>query len=182
MSEFDVLFTTGQSLYFKSQYRAAVECFELMQKQACAVGSLKAESSALQGLGMAYKELGLYDDSLAKLGQSLQIQQHIGDDYGEGSSLLSIGNVYLDICQYDKALETYVKCKEKFHQIEHIRGECGASHSLGNVYHIIGEYDKAVELLENSLTFSKQLGDERLECASSQVSNTFVADHQVSSD
>ena len=118
---------------------------------------------------MTYKEMGNYRDALGKLGQSLEIQQRIGDIGGEAASLLSIGNVHVDECQYDLALQTYSKSKDKFHKISHRVGECGASHSLGNVYHIIGQYDRSVELLEESLTISKQLGNAQLENASSQV-------------
>ena len=169
MSDISSIFETAKHHFYKSEYSAAIECFETMRQLAVSSNSLKDESSALQGLGMTYKEMGNYRDALGKLGQSLEIQQRIGDIGGEAASLLSIGNVHVDECQYDLALQTYSKSKDKFHKISHRVGECGASHSLGNVYHIIGQYDRSVELLEESLTISKQLGNAQLENASSQV-------------
>ncbi|WP_373525620.1 tetratricopeptide repeat protein [Nostoc sp.] len=116
-------------------------------------------STALNYLGIAYRSLGNYQQSIKFQQQHLQITREIGDRNGEGSALGNLGNAYHALGQFQSAIEFHQQHLQIAREIGDRNGESIAIGNLGNAYHALGQFQKAVELYQQHLQIAREIGD-----------------------
>ena len=60
-------------------------------------------------MGVAYRNLGQYQQAIDLLEQSLDITREIGDRAIERRALGNLGNAYLNLGQYQRAIDLFEK-------------------------------------------------------------------------
>jgi len=106
----------------------------------------KGLGRALNNLGVYYKNLGDYDNSLQHFLQSLAIQEELIDTERIGFTLSNIGILYSIKREYDKALNSFQSALKIFEEMGNIEFQVGAMNNIGNVHYEKGEVDRALEI------------------------------------
>ncbi|MFN6571582.1 tetratricopeptide repeat protein [Dendronalium sp. ChiSLP03b] len=119
----------------------------------------KKYSTALNYLGIAYRFLGNYQQSIEFHQQHLQIAREIGERNEEGAALGNLGNAYHALGQFHLAIEFYQQHLQITRETGERNGESIALGNLGNAYHALGQFQKAVELYQQHLQIAREIGD-----------------------
>lgn len=106
----------------------------------------KGYGRALNNLGVYYKNLGDYDNSLEHFLQSLAIQEELSDTERIGFTLSNIGILYTIKGDYDKALSSFESAFGIFEEMGNIEFQVGAMNNIGNVHYENGDVDRALEV------------------------------------
>lgn len=149
----------GDLLRQLGELQASVELTERGLTLAREVGNREHEGSALNNLGVEYKELGDYEKGILYLTQALDIQRETEDKIGEAIVLNNLGGCYLLGDDYAKAEELYLQSLALRRQVKDRRGEANTLNNLGQVYDRHENSAKAVEYLEQALRLRRELGD-----------------------
>jgi CHAT domain-containing protein/Tfp pilus assembly protein PilF len=166
-TEADRLMQQGIQQYQVSQFREALQSWqralELYRdpviQSAFPRESRQGEGTALGNLGIAYLNLGQYQEAIALNEQSLVIAREIGDRRGEGNALNNLGVAYIDLGQYQEAIAIYEQQLVITREIGDRQGEGRALGNLGNAYYFLGQYQEAIALYEQSLVIFREIGD-----------------------
>ncbi|MBW4653748.1 MAG: CHAT domain-containing protein [Kaiparowitsia implicata GSE-PSE-MK54-09C] len=167
LAEADRLFQQGTQKYQVSQFREALQSWqralELYRDRVVQVAfpqeSRQGEGNALGNLGIAYVDLGQYQEAIALYEQSLAIAREIGDRQGESNALGNLGNAYLSLDQYQQAIDFYEQSLVIAREISDRRGEGSALNSLGIAYVALGQYQQAIDFHEQSLAITRVIGN-----------------------
>ncbi|MGR3278714.1 CHAT domain-containing protein [Acaryochloris marina NIES-2412] len=155
----DQIFQQGIQQYKTSQFRAALQSWELALKLYRQIGDRQGEANSLGNLGNAYDSLGQYKKAISFHQQHLDISRQIGDRQGEANSLGNLGNAYHSLGQYKKAISFHQQHLDISRQIGYREGEAASLGSLGNAYSNLGQYEKAISFHQQDLDISRQIGD-----------------------
>lgn len=149
----------GDVLRQLGELQASVELTERGLSLAREVGNREHEGSALNNLGVEYKELGDYEKGILYLTQALDIQRETNDKRGEAIVLNNLGGCHLLGGDLTKAEELYLQSIALRRQVKDRRGEANTLNNLGQVYDRHENHAKAVEYLEQALKLRRELGD-----------------------
>ncbi len=118
----------------------------------------KGLGRALNNLGVYYKNLGDFDNSLDHFLQSLAIQEALNDTERIGFTLSNIGILYTIKSEYDKALNSFESALGIFEGMDNIGFQVGAMNNIGNVHYENGEVDRALEIYLQAMALLEQNG------------------------
>ncbi|HYJ47049.1 MAG TPA: tetratricopeptide repeat protein, partial [Pyrinomonadaceae bacterium] len=149
----------GDVLRQLGELQAAFELTERGLALAREVGNREHEGSALNNLGVEYKELGDYEKGILYLTQALDIQRETNDKKGEAIVLNNLGGCYLLSGDLTKAEELYLQSLALRRLMKARGGEANTLNNLGQVYDRHDNHAKAVEYLEQALKLRRELGD-----------------------
>ena len=167
IKEADRLIQHGIQQYRVSQFREALASWQRALaiyrnptiQSAFPQESRQGEGDALGSLGLAYANLGQYQEAVALYEQQLIITREIGDRQGEGAALGNLGLVYTDLGQYQEAVALYEQHLVIARAIGNHQGEGIALGNLGIAYADLGQYQEAIALYEQVLTITREIGD-----------------------
>lgn len=149
----------GDVLRQLGELQTSVELTERGLALAREVGNREHEGSALNNLGVEYKELGDYEKGILYLTQALDIQRETDDKRGEAIVLNNLGGCYLLGGDLTKAEELYLQSIALRRLVKDRRGEANTLNNLGQVYDRHENHAGAVEFLEQALKLRRELGD-----------------------
>ena len=130
----------------------------------------------LNGLGLAYRNIGKVKESITILKQGLDAAREAKDRNWEGTFLGNLGLAYADLGDARKAIELYEQQLVIVREIGDRRGEGNALGNLGNAYAALGDARKAIELYEQRLVIAREIGDRRGEgTALGNLGNAYAA-------
>lgn len=143
----DARFNFGTTNFYLGKYEAAIESY----KQALALDPKIDENPKAAliyvWLGMAYRKLGRYDDSLQAYEQSIKVRP----DFAE--AIFYKGWVHGLLGRYDKALMA-------FKQVVQLRPDmAGAYHYLGLSYWKLAEKERAIEAFNQAKSLKPEFGN-----------------------
>jgi tetratricopeptide (TPR) repeat protein len=118
-----------------------------------------ARAILLHNLGNFLEGRDEYAEALANYGQSLRINEDLGNRPGVAASLYQIGMIHQDRGEYDEALVNYEGSLRILDQIGAREGVARSLHQIGNVHYLRSEYDKALPKYEESLRIKEEIGD-----------------------
>ncbi|MGJ3251911.1 MAG: tetratricopeptide repeat protein [Elainellaceae cyanobacterium] len=121
--------------------------------------SRQGEGNALGNLGIAYRNLGDYQQAIDLYEQYLAIAREIGDRRGEGNALGNLGLAYWSLGDYPQAIDLYEQQLVIAREIGDRRGEGNALGNLGITYDNLGDYQQAIDLYEQQLVIAREIGD-----------------------
>lgn len=160
---YECIFQNKLAYYYskKSKFYSALEAANEALRIAQELNLEKERFSALKQLGVLYRELGNFEESMHFLIEALKQSDNIdkkmlAETYGD------LGNVYLDMKQYEKAKRMYEKMLEigEEHQEESVMAY--AYNYLSVCYNELGEKEKAHKYGVSGLIKAQKIEDNKL--------------------
>ena len=134
-------YAKGYSRFLYEDYRAAITEFSL------AIDEKSNLLAAYNDRGLAYTNLGNYDQAMADFNEAININPNSAFAYNNR------GNVYLMKKNYDKAIEDYTKASEIYPELVFPHSGKGFVHHQKKEYDLaIEDYNKAMELAPENAT------------------------------
>ena len=155
-----------------------------------AIGDRKGQASSLNDISLIYMELGLYDQGLVGLKETMDIDQETGDYWGIGINRLNIGITCCFKGQLEQALEQIRLGLEVAHTYGHRFIEGFAWQYLGYVHEARQEWPQARVAFQTALDLHNefdalalccedQLGLARLFLTTGDLPQACALTHQV---
>lgn len=142
----------GQQDESIADYRKAQEIFHNAK-------FLPDEASALQNLGITYREFNRPREALEPLLDCLKIRRELNDRPGLRSVLHTLGDVYDDLDRVTDAVEAYQDSLALARELKDRNREAALLSNLGNMNSRRGIYAEAVEHHQKSLEISRTDGN-----------------------
>lgn len=106
-SEALALLFLGASLYFRSQYQAALAVLDEAQSAADLVGDDRLTARIENSRGNCAVALGEYGQGMEHYQKSLNLAQSLGDIEGRARALSNVGLIHIELGDYPLALEVF---------------------------------------------------------------------------
>jgi tetratricopeptide (TPR) repeat protein len=145
----------------RSHFGVWVATHEIAKISANKANNRTGIAVTLGNLGLAYQDLGRWDDAISAYQESLQIHRELNDQHGIAVGLNRLANIYseLDKCQ---AINLYKESLQIHHELGDEIGIARVLGGLGIVYNSQGLFDDAITAFEQSIQISVELGDRHL--------------------
>lgn len=123
-----------------------------------------AESYALNALGVIYRNVSLYEQSIATHEQAKAIADQINDEELKIISLNNIGVAYRRMDLVKPALDYHTQALDIARSIKNPSETVSyniavSQNSIGNIYLILEQYELAIKQFQKSLSIEKQSGN-----------------------
>ena len=119
--------------------------------------------------------LGDLDQAMKLYGQSLAVEEQLGDLQGKSATLHAMANVWVTRGELERAMELYGKLLVLQEQLGDLQGKANTLRSIANVWVTRGELERAMELYGQSLAVDEQVGDLKGKSATlHQMANVWV--------
>jgi tetratricopeptide (TPR) repeat protein len=142
-------------LFIWGYYRQQIQLYERFLHRSDALLDLVC----LNGLGVAWEQLGNYPQAIAYHQQGLALAQQIGQLTTQGQTLGNLGNAYLSLGDIASAQHYYTRHLTVAQSNGDREAEGKALGNLGNLYRIQGDYPQALDLLTQRLQIAQTHGD-----------------------
>ena len=150
--------TLGALHDLRGEYPLALQRYDEAEQALRASGG-RDYSTLLGEAAITYKNLGRYDEALARYERALEGHRQRGDRYGEMSTLSNVGNVYSLLGDFARAIDHYERALALAREAGERRGE---SFLLGNLGSVLLETDdaaRALPYLRQSLELTRAIGN-----------------------
>jgi DNA-binding SARP family transcriptional activator/tetratricopeptide (TPR) repeat protein len=117
------------------------------------------QAHALNDLGLAYWQLGRYDDARDCHQQGLGIFRELGNRRGQATSLNNLGGVFWRLGKYEEAIGCYLEGLAIDRELGDRHGQAASLTNLGLVYERLGRYEQAIASQQESLALFRELDD-----------------------
>lgn len=152
----------GQAYQQLGDTARAIPLLEMQPALARKYGGRKAESNALNGLGICCFKQGDSERAEEFLQKRIALSEQIGDLQGLGNSLNNLANIYTSQKQYEKARELLEKRIGIARQIGDQRGEASSLGNLAELYVTTNQPGKAKQTLRTAIAVMEQASDPRI--------------------
>ena len=153
----------GEYLLLWGHYRLMIQ---LHEKVTGKIKDLLLHMGNLNGLGLAYQNLGDARKSIFYFEQGIPAAQDAKNRQAEGAFLGNLGGSYFFLGNTFKAVEYYKQQLEIVRDIGNQKGEAKALLGLGNSYITLGDMHQAIEHYEQALSIAREIGDRISESSS----------------
>jgi tetratricopeptide (TPR) repeat protein len=123
-------------------------------------GSQRQKYQIMRDIAESLIMIGLLDDAVNHLNQTLSIANDLEDSSLEVRSLVGIGIAYQSKGSNDQALGYYQDALEIAKRTGDTEGEAGVSMFIGMIYHQKEAYDQALNHYQQSLAINKRIKEE----------------------
>jgi DNA-binding SARP family transcriptional activator/Flp pilus assembly protein TadD len=110
-----------------------------------------AETWMLNGLGVAYNNVGRYDDALTLFREALTIARSSGDRHGEAVTMNNIASTFHLQGAFEESVEWRLRSLPVRREIGHPQGVATTLNNLGMAYAAQGKHDQAIVYYEQAL-------------------------------
>jgi serine phosphatase RsbU (regulator of sigma subunit) len=119
---------------------------------------LREKASALNIMGIVYKEQGEYEKGINVLTEGIEIGKQLNNQGSVASSYNNLGNIYKDQYLSAKALECYNEVLKICRKIDNKPVEASALNNIGALYTITDDVENAIKFYNKSLAIKEELG------------------------
>jgi len=109
--------------------------------------------------GIAYAQIGQYQQATNYFLQALASCRDLGDPAGQAQALTNLGVVSCQLGHYQDSLEYQERARAIFHEIDDRLKEGQALINLGIVSNLLHRYDEALPYYESALAIAREIGD-----------------------
>jgi eukaryotic-like serine/threonine-protein kinase len=159
----DALLAAGRVEIKRGSPQGSLEYLNRALSLAIQLENQQGKATALQAMGVAYKDMNKPGEALRYYNESLDIKRQIGDQRGIAASLNEIAQIQDFLGKKDAALVSY---QESLQVRRKIRDKAGVGNTLidlGTFYQQSGQYDQALSLFKESLQIQLGIGNENYE-------------------
>lgn len=118
------------------------------------------EVRLLNNLGVAYIDMGRYQQALQSYSDVLAIRREAGDKIGEATTLNNMANVYHFWGRYQPALQTFFEVLAILQEVgNQPEEESAALNNIAATYSTLGQSEQALAYLDDALKIANQLDD-----------------------
>lgn len=158
-NELPLLLQQADELSEEGEMQKAIEKYQQVLSILKTQDDQKSLADVTSKLGVAYRELGKYDDALKALNEALEIHDKIGDQLGSGSDLNALA--YMDSLtgKYDEGISLGEKALAVHQNIHNKNGIMGSLNAIARCYWRKNEYEKAIEYVNHSLDIATEIND-----------------------
>ncbi|HAE59867.1 MAG TPA: hypothetical protein DCG54_10285 [Anaerolineae bacterium] len=149
--DFDYLLLWGH-------YRLMIQMYEKVQAK---LQDANLKMGNLNGLGLAYRELGNARKSILYFEQGIPAAQGAKNRQAEGAFLGNLGEAYTALGEVNKAIEFHEQSIIIAREIGDRGSESGSLGSLGSAYVALGNVTKAMEFYEQALAINREISNRR---------------------
>ena len=128
-------------------------------------GGGRNESMMLNNLGIAYKDVGLYDKAQSIYQQALATMP-AGDRDVEALVINNMGNIERLLGNHEQALELHTRALDLSRVSGNKSNEARSLNTIGLTYYALGDYAQALQYHREALAIRRQLADRSAEAAS----------------
>lgn len=123
------------------------------------VGDLAGQARLQMGLGVAYDDLGRFDDAVAHHETAAARFRRTSDRRGEAWNLNNLGVVYDNLGRFPEAADRYQAALELFRDLGDPKGQGLCLNNLGDVHRQQGRHDRAEDCLRRALDAQRGCAD-----------------------
>ncbi|WP_326559770.1 AfsR/SARP family transcriptional regulator [Micromonospora sp. NBC_01796] len=116
-------------------------------------------------LGLAYTELGRYDDARALLTRSVALFAELGDHTGQGDTYRRLGGIAYKEERYDDALAHTLAALDHYAAAGDRPGQAHALNGVGWVHVLRGDHHLAIDYCGRALVILREVGNRQGEAA-----------------
>ena len=145
--------------FFKPKTKKEIEIMKQDLHNAKELGDEKTREIAYNLLGVAYYELGDFNQAIEYHKQHLSIAKELGDRAGEGSAYNNLGSAYYKLGDFNQAIEYQKQHLSIAKELGDRVGEGSAYNILGFASYKLGDFNQAIEYSKQHLSIAEQLGD-----------------------
>lgn len=137
----------------------SVQVYEVLGVMAREQGDtlLMSESAYYQGLG--YRSLGLNNEALLQLFESLAFSEKVRQSEWERVSLIQVGIIKKDQGLYYEAIESFERALEIAKAEDYGTGIASVLNNIGSTYKLLGDYQLAKEYIQEAIELNKASGN-----------------------
>ena len=136
-----------------------IDTHQVGLEAAVRVGDRFGEGCVLNGLGVAYDDLGRFDESIECHHRAGVLFEAIGEDHRNAWNLNNLGVVYDRSGRLDEALEQHQRALVLFGAAGDRRGESFSLNNLADVHRQRGEFSPALAYVRQALDLQCDSGD-----------------------
>jgi DNA-binding SARP family transcriptional activator/tetratricopeptide (TPR) repeat protein len=113
----------------------------------------------LNGMGVAYSDLGRIDDAIAAHTEACELFRDAGDLLGAAWNLNNLGVALHDVARFEEAAACHRDALPLFRETGDAHGESIGLNNLGDAYRRLGRTDEAFACLSAALRIQRHAGD-----------------------
>ena len=153
----------GDAYRSLSDFKKAIECFQLALRIAKDTGNKNREATIYNSLGLAYQSLCDFKKAMKLHHLALTIAKGTGNKDQEASVYNNLGSAYQSLNDKEKADKFYQLALRIAKYTGNKSQQAGVYNNLGFVNQSLGDFTKAIELYERSLRITKDTGNKNAE-------------------
>jgi CHAT domain-containing protein/tetratricopeptide (TPR) repeat protein len=186
-AEAEQLFQQSIEQFQRGELQAAFLSASEARQMYRAIGDYEREAFVIMGMGLSFRLVGQFQESIDYYQQSLAIQQDIGDRPGETVSLLGLGAAYIYLGDYQPAIDYYQQALAIEAELNDPKLQSDAFVGLGYAYSHLGagNYQRSEDYFEQALEIQRKIGDrigEAVALAGLGLIHVYRGDYQQSID
>jgi len=122
-----------------------IRTYEAAVGAARRAGSELGEAKLLDGLAMAYRDVGRFPESLNGFRKSLEIYRRVGDRLGEAQTQGNLGEAYRHLGRFDAAVNAIQRSLTTFRELDDRRHRIVGVNNLGKTYRAQGRLEEGLD-------------------------------------
>jgi len=146
----------GDAMLGASEFEPAREAYEKARELCRDDSDVRCSAEAANNSGFTAQQLGLFDESLARLNEASAEWKSLGDALKEGQTLSNMGLLYRQTGDYQRALSLYDRAGRTLPKGAAL-AHAIVLNNLGFCYQFLAEYDTARLYFERALTAESAL-------------------------
>lgn len=156
----DALFASGALELRNDNPRGAMDHFNHALTLSIQLGNDETKGTALQGIGVCYRQLNNQDEALRYFQQALEVRRKLVDKRGIAMTLNVMAQIEEQNGKSDAALKAYQEALQLRREIGDKGGLGDTLLDLGGFHLDRGQYDQSLPLFKEALQVERELGDE----------------------
>ncbi|MES0832872.1 ATP-binding protein [Nocardiopsis tropica] len=117
------------------------------------------EGMAWNGLGLAFRQVGRFEEAIEAHHRALGLLEQCGDPFSEGMAWNGLGLAFRKVGRFEEAIEAHHRAHSMHRQLGDTHREAIAWNNLGLALQEVGRFEEAIEAHHRAQGLLEQCGD-----------------------